>query len=129
MEKSFKENFTSAETWKRGLFMLLFAFVYSVAEVVLTAVVLFQFGSRLITGKSNQRLLNLGQSLATYIYQIVLLLTYKTEDRPFPFMAWPKGAPTAGKARSKKKAAPAVEKNPAPEEKPAGETEQSGTES
>jgi hypothetical protein len=48
----------------------------------------------LFTGQKNQPLLGLGQSLATYTYQIVLYLTFASEVRPFPFDAdWPPGAP------------------------------------
>lgn len=88
-----KENLKSKETWKRGLFMLLFAVIYGIAEVLLVAVALFQFLSRLFTGEVNRRLLNFGQSLATYIYQIALFVTFRSDDRPYPFDAWPKGAP------------------------------------
>lgn len=94
MEDGLKSNLTSKSTWKRGLHMLLFALLYGVAEVILTAVVIFQFGSQLITGRANRRLLNLGQQLATYLYQIILFLTYKSEQKPYPFEAWPKGAPS-----------------------------------
>jgi hypothetical protein len=99
MEDGLKSNLTSNTTWKRGLHMLLFALLYGVAEVVLAAVVIFQFGSQLITGRANRRLLNLGQQLATYLYQIILFLTYKSEQKPYPFEAWPKGAPSKPAAR------------------------------
>ena len=34
-----------------------------------------------------------GQSLATYTYQIVMYLTFNTEEQPFPFADWPSGPP------------------------------------
>lgn len=99
MEDGVKSNLKSKSTWKRGLYMLLFALIYSVAEIVLTALVLFQFGAQLITGRVNRRLLNFGQQLATYLYQIILFLTYKSEEMPYPFETWPKGAPKKAATR------------------------------
>jgi hypothetical protein len=55
--------------------------------------VVFQFLFNLFTGKSNPRLLELGQSLATYIYQIIQFLTYNSDYHPYPFNSWPKGEP------------------------------------
>jgi hypothetical protein len=57
-------------------------------------VVVFQFLSQLLTRRTNQRLLKLGQSLSTYSYQILVFLTYNSEYRPYPFGAWPKGEPS-----------------------------------
>lgn len=81
-------------TWLRLLFMIVMAIVYSVAEVVVGAVVVLQFFWVLFTGQRNPRLLGFGQSLATYLYEIVKYLTFNTERRPFPFDAdWPHGQP------------------------------------
>ena len=60
----------------RGLYMLLCAFFYAVAELVLYAVVIVQFLLKLFTGETNPRLLKFGQSLATYIYQLVQFLNF-----------------------------------------------------
>ena len=66
---------------------------YSLAEVVLTAVVVFQLLLVLFTGKKNERLLKLGQSLSTYIYQVLKYLTFNSDYKSYPFGAWPKGEP------------------------------------
>jgi hypothetical protein len=88
-----RENLTETSTWVRGLNMLLFiiiyAFLYSLAEIVLRAVILAQFVIKLITGSVNQRLLDLGYGTSTYVYQIFLFLTFNSEERPFPFNPWP----------------------------------------
>lgn len=75
--------------WLRGLYMLLFALIYSVAEVITVPLVLFQFIHKALTGKTNQRLLSFGQSLSVFIYQIWRFLTFNSEILPFPFAAWP----------------------------------------
>ena len=93
MSDNVKENIKSPTTWSRALYMLLFVFIYHVAEVVLAAVVLFQLLVVIFTGQANVRLLGFGQGLGTFIYQIVRFLTYNSEDRPFPFGDWPAGPP------------------------------------
>jgi hypothetical protein len=35
----------------------------------------------------------LGQNLSTYLYQITLFLTFKTDEMPFPFLPFPDGTP------------------------------------
>lgn len=97
MSNDIKHNLKQQSTWIRGLYMLLFALFYSIAELVLFAVVLFQFLLKLFTNDTNGRLLKLGQSLATYIYQIVQYLSFNSDYQPYPFGAWPKGEPKTGK--------------------------------
>ena len=75
--------------WKRALLMLLFAVIYSIAEIVVFLVALFQFFFVLITGDRNTRVLELGQSLSSYVYEILLFETFNSERLPFPFDDWP----------------------------------------
>lgn len=89
MSTELKENLSSGSTWKRGLFILLFAVLYGVAEVVLWAIVLFQFGSHLIIARSNDALLDFSRGLNAYIYQILQFITFRSEEKPYPFNDWP----------------------------------------
>ncbi len=83
-------NIKSKSIWMRLVFMLIVALLYSVSRIVVTAVIVFQFFWVLFTGENNIKLQNLGVSLADYTYQIILYLTFNTEDRPFPFdLEWP----------------------------------------
>ncbi|MDZ7842434.1 MAG: DUF4389 domain-containing protein [Gammaproteobacteria bacterium] len=77
--------------WMRGLFMLLFGIIYSIAEIVVVLLVVFQFFCVLITGGKNARVLDLGRGLSTYVYEILLFETFNSERRPFPFSEWPQG--------------------------------------
>jgi len=95
MSEEIKENIKQQSTWKRGLYMLLFALFYSIAEFVLFAIVILQFLLVLITGENNARLKKLGQSIATYIYQIIQYLSFNSEYQVYPFGAWPKGEPAS----------------------------------
>ncbi len=88
-----KKHVSEGGTWLRLVYMLLFVIIFNVAELVLGAVVVLQFLFKLFTGKAIEQLESLGQSLASYFYQMVLFLTFKTEDMPYPFGPWPKEAP------------------------------------
>ena len=94
MEKqTVKQSFLSGSTWKRILFMILFAILYGIAEMVVGVVAFVQVIFALFTGGPNQRLLDLGQNLATYLYQIIQFLTFNSEQCPYPMDAWPSGPP------------------------------------
>ena len=104
MSDDIKHNIKKQSTWIRGLYMLLFTVFSRIAEVVLYAVILFQFLLKLLTGDTNERLRKLGQSLATYIYQILQFLNFNSDDHPYPFGVWPKGEPPAPKKTKTTKA-------------------------
>jgi hypothetical protein len=97
MTNDVKENLKSQSTWVRGLYMLLFMVFSRIAELVLGAVIVFQFLLKLFTGETNDRLLKLGQGLSTYIYQTFQFLSFNSEYHPYPFGAWPKGEPKPAK--------------------------------
>ncbi len=91
MESGLKSNLTASATWTRGLFMLLFVVLRSVAEVVLGAVVLLQFLFALASGAPHPRLTAFGGQLSAYLYQIFMFLTFNSDSKPFPFANWPEG--------------------------------------
>ncbi len=89
-ESSIAKNLKSKSIWMRLLFMLVIIFLYSVSRIVVGAVIVVQFSWVLFTSETNQKLQEFGKSLATYTNQIVLYLTFNTEERPFPFdVDWP----------------------------------------
>jgi hypothetical protein len=104
MSNDVKENLKSQSTWIRGLYMLLYAVFYTIAEIVLFAVIVFQFLLKLFTGDTNERLRKLGQGLSTYIYQVLQYLNFNSEYQPYPFGAWPKGEPKADRLAQPDKA-------------------------
>lgn len=94
-DDAIKTHVKERSTWLRLFFMIVFVFVGGIARIVTAAVVVVQFFWVLLTGDRNAPLLNFGQSLATFIYQVVRYLTFNTEERPFPFdLDWPTGPPT-----------------------------------
>ena len=92
MDEEIKTSLTAKESWIRGLYMLLFAVIYWVAETVLAAVAILQFIFLLVARSPNERLQEFGDDLSVYFYQIVQFLTFNTEEKPFPFKVWPYGA-------------------------------------
>jgi hypothetical protein len=104
MDEELKQRLQEKSTWVRAVYMILFAIIFGLLEVVIATIVIFQFALKLLTGKTNERMVKLGQSLSTYLYQITLYLTFNSNDQPYPFGTWPKGAPTAPKAAAKKRA-------------------------
>ncbi len=115
LDPQLKENVTARTTWIRGLFILLFAAIYSIAEILIVAVVVFQFLSTLLTARNNTQLLRLGRSLAEFVKQVLLFVTYNTEDKPFPFGPWPDGEHKAIPDAPKKTTKKAAKKSPPPE--------------
>lgn len=89
MDDELKQNLTASETWLRGLFILLFAFLLVVARIVTGAVVVIQFLFTVFAGQTNENLRNFGSSLAQFIYQTLLFVTYNSDTKPFPFATWP----------------------------------------
>ena len=73
--------------WKRGAFMVIcyiFLVVY-VCSGLFAVIGIFQFLSKLITGKTNQRLISAGDYLSQHTWQILRFILYSTESHPWPF--------------------------------------------
>ena len=91
-ERPIEENLKSRNTWMRLLFMVICGFLVSIASFVGGFVVVFGFLWVLFTGEVNQQIREVGQSIASYIYEIIRYLTFNTDDRPFPLGGdWPSG--------------------------------------
>lgn len=73
----------------RILWMVIFAIVWQLAEILLGAVVLLQLGYRLFYGAPNAGLLGFGDSLSQYLAQIGRFGTFNSDDKPWPFADWP----------------------------------------
>lgn len=85
-----EESDDSGSIWQRVLFMLLFFLIYSVAEFVVFAVAVIQAGFVVLSGSRNRLLLNFGDRLTKYVYQITQFFVFKSNKKPFPFSDWPK---------------------------------------
>jgi hypothetical protein len=88
VQDQINENLKKIDTWKRIVFMLIYALIDSLVKLLLWLVILLQVGSVLLTGSTNPNILNFGKNLSTYHYHILLFLTFNTEQLPFPFSDW-----------------------------------------
>lgn len=84
-----KENAKNIDVWTRGLFIVVFGVIFYFIIILIWLVVIFQFIMKLITSELNEQLLNFSDSLNKYVSQILLYITFKSEERPFPFSPWP----------------------------------------
>lgn len=89
MSDAVRDNILSPAQWLRILYMVIFAVVSWALGIVLTVLIVLQALFSLVTGKDNENLRQLGGSLSKYYYQILLFLTYKSEEKPFPFAPFP----------------------------------------
>ncbi len=87
-----KENAKNIDVWTRGLFILIYGVIFYFLFALIWLVVIFQFIMKLITSELNEQILDFCDSLNQYVSQILLYITFKSEERPFPFSPWPKGS-------------------------------------
>ena len=83
------EHLATPASWLRVLFILGFCVILYLAGLVVLALTLAQALFSLITGSDNYNLRRLGAAIAEYIRQLLLYITYNTEQRPFPFAPFP----------------------------------------
>jgi hypothetical protein len=89
MNDEVRQSMMSTNTWTRGLYMLLFALIYSLAEFVVVFTCIFQFIVRLVSGDINHRLLAMSKGVCGFMLQILQYETFNTDYKPFPFNPWP----------------------------------------
>ncbi len=75
-------------SWERILNMLVLSVAYAVAETVLIVLIVGQILFRLVSKQPNEPMRRLGKQLSDYLYQILLYLSFNSEERPFPFQTW-----------------------------------------
>lgn len=84
-----KSNMKNSHNWQRLLFMVLFAVLLQLASAVMWVLCSIQFLFALLTGQDNENLRQLGSSIASFVHQSLQYLSYNTDEKPFPFGAWP----------------------------------------
>lgn len=77
----------------RVFWMVVFFFVWQLAEIVLLLLVLLQLLLRLLRSEVNAGLQAFGDSLSQYIAQIGRFATFNTEQKPWPLADWPIARP------------------------------------
>ncbi len=89
-QASIEENLRNRSTWKRFLFMIVVAVLFWLGVIVGIIVILLQFLWVLFTGRTKKEFSAVGRQLAEYSREIVLYMSFNTDERPFPFdRDWP----------------------------------------
>lgn len=68
--------------------MFLFFAMFGIVRLLLWALVLFQFITHVFTGRANEHCLMWGKILSTWIYRMMLFMSYNSDYMPFPFTAF-----------------------------------------
>jgi len=97
MNDEITESYKDRSVWLRGLYMLIFMFFLWVAKFVSSVVILFLFLTVVFTAETNKRLVKFGKSLSVYQYQVMMFLTYNSEEHPFPMGEWPEQSELSAK--------------------------------
>ena len=84
-----KENAKNVDTWIRGLFVIVFGVIFYVLYIVIWLLVVLQFLTKVLTGELNRNLSDVSRNLTNFASQILLYITFQSEERPFPFSPWP----------------------------------------
>lgn len=87
-----KDNVKNVDVWLRGLFIIVFGIIFYFLCILISLVVVFQFVMRVLTSNLNQNIYNLSEGLCLYAFQILNYVTFRSEERPYPFSAWPVGS-------------------------------------
>jgi len=83
-------NLKQGSAWVRVILMIAFAVVlYVIIPAIVLVLMLTQTLFVFITGDSNDNLRVLGKALSKYIFEVLQFLSYASDNRPFPFSAFP----------------------------------------
>lgn len=90
MAGDLRTELTATAKWVRLLYIVLYALMFQVAELVLGLTVAVQFLWHLFTGRVNDSLRDFGHRLGAWIAEAVRFATYASDARPWPFgNPWP----------------------------------------
>ena len=76
------------DIWMRGLWMLLLALFFGLAETVLLVVAVVQFFWMLFAKEKNRGLADFGADLGKWLHDVALFQSGASEERPFPWGKW-----------------------------------------
>lgn len=84
------ETTSRGPVWKRGGVALLLMIAVEIAQTLLWAIAILQFGWMMVMSEKNSFISNFGLSLSEWQRQTTRFVTGATDDRPFPWAEWPK---------------------------------------
>ena len=96
-----RSTFTDGATWMRGLYMLVLALGFGVGQTLLSLTAIAQFLFLLFSGAPNAQLTRFGETLAYWLGDTAKFLTCASDEKPFPWAAWPTASRTLVPAKDK----------------------------
>lgn len=88
-EEDLKKNVKDKDTWLRFVYLVMFGVVFYLCSMLAFACSVFQFLAKLFSGSSFEGLSEFGDSLATYLSQVIRYMTFASDEKPFPFAPLP----------------------------------------
>ncbi|MGB8622655.1 MAG: DUF4389 domain-containing protein [Paracoccaceae bacterium] len=82
------ERFERNSIWMRGLMMLVLLVLFSIAQTVLVACAVLQFGWMLFARERNRHIAGFGKALGNWMAMTARFEAGESEDKPFPWSAW-----------------------------------------
>lgn len=93
MDETLKKELTGRDKWQRLLYIVIYAVMFYLAQLILAAVVVVQFLWHLFTGAPNDNLREFGHRLGAWLAETARYATYASDRRPWPFgQPWPDAA-------------------------------------
>lgn len=77
------------EIWKRGLLMLVFLICFVIGHTLVNVIAVVQFIWLAVYMERNEALARFGAALGLWLADAARYLSVATEDKPFPWAAWP----------------------------------------
>ena len=82
------ENEGSNRIWMRGLWMIVLAVMFGLAETIMVVMALVQFLWILFAKEKNALLSDFGQDLGKWLSDVAMFQTAATDEKPFPWRKW-----------------------------------------
>lgn len=80
-----QSSWGDGKIWMRGLVMIAFAFLFSVATTLLVAMAIVQFFWLLANGRGHHGIAEFGVTLAGWMGDVVAFQTGASDEKPFPW--------------------------------------------
>lgn len=74
--------------WSRAAWMVVLLFLFSVAQYLLIATAILQFGWKLFTRQANPNIADFGVKLGNWLAMNARFQAMASEDKPFPWSEW-----------------------------------------
>ncbi len=75
--------------WIRLAYMIFFFIVLELAKTVVLLLAVASFLAIILKGNALEQAVKFGATLATYLKEVILFLTFNEEQAPWPFSKWP----------------------------------------